>query len=430
MAQAMGIHADQPLKASQQPTTRSSSPLSLPFPLPPLPWANQTIQTQFLCWSKHIDWMTWMCYYDQYCALLNITTVSDPPTDPTDPPIRSSGATYTPLSATAYHSIVPVYRKSHHSIYCFLFLIIAGLYCLATVPYYGANSAPVSNLPSLHILVINAEGEEGLVGRQLVAYLQKFIQTQSADTLPAFQYLTTSSSTSSTSSSSSSLEHYRNVMLHSADGTDSLESVWAVLYVSPNATFRLFSALANHCDSALASQYDPTTAITFLWDEARNPTVAVPYIALYLRSLLHSFETTFATSLMTLLPSNTITGCVQQGHATLLVTPIAHIEQNITPVGSTSPVGVAAITVGNIVVAIFGGTIVGTYVNLWLPGYLEGVIIHPVHKLIVKTLTMALIGFGLAVVNASLVIGLSTISYSADIWASLFALQWIHSMFW
>jgi len=360
------------------------------------PWASTELQSQFLTFHHSLSLKTWFTRYAGYSKL--ITTIAHP--------ADYNASQFTLNALGKYVSKLP--KKP---IWFILFLVLTAYYCLGTGPYYAANSFPLRNLPYLHIKVINYD-VNGLVGSSFLSFLHHV--EESSNTIPTFRY---------EEDVTVSIDAYKQRVMHG--------EAWGALFVLPNATEALLSAFAQGCQQA--SGYDPTNALYFAWDEGRNNQVATPQIAGFSRNLLIQFQSQFAIQYLSSLSNNTITNCVSQGYASLLVTPIAHTETNMSPV-SISPVAVAAITIGNILMGVFGSLFV---VNATMNG--TAALVEdcktPQGKIALQSGTMAFIGLGIAIAYATFVVGLTKAGsgnyiYTGQEWVQIVAIQWLHVMIW
>ena len=135
--------------------------------------------------------------------------------------------------------------------------------------------------------------------------------------------------------------------------------VYAVVYVNPGASAALAAALASPT-AALA--YDPSTAITFAWDEARNNVVTTARIGGPLKGLLGAFNG--IVSKMTLgayfgagepnkaaFASGGSAAQQMRALTAALTVPVGYSEQSLYPF--TVPALNQALTVGQILLCVF-----------------------------------------------------------------------------
>lgn len=344
MARAMGIEVNK--------TTLSSAETA---------WASETLQGQFIKLYHTLPIKAWYGRYLAYHGLLQaIRTPSQYDT--------------TKFVTNKWGKVVNKLPKK--PIWFILFFVLTAYYCLATGPYYGANSFPLRNIPALHIKIVNYDvGNQ--VGNSFMQFLHKV--ESSSDTIPTFRYeddLTVS------------VDEYKKRVM---DG-----EAWAAIFVMPNATQHLHAALANGCGQA--NKYSAKSALYFAWDEGRNNQVSAPQIAGFSRGILGQFSTIFASNSLSHLSNETIASCIHSGFSSLLVTPVSYTESNMSPV-SISPVAVAAITIGNILMAVFGSLFI---VNGTMHGTEAIVEDHsPMWKIIIRCGTMSFIGLGIAISYAT-----------------------------
>lgn len=257
-----------------------------------------------------------------------------------------------------------------------LFVFLSAIFCLATLPLFASVSNPLRNVKSLHIKYVNYD-RSGVIGAGFDTFLSKV--SASSNEIPTFQY----------EPSDKSYETYEQRVL---DG-----EAWAVIGINPDASAKLAAATANGC--ADAALYNPTSAISFSWDEGRNSIVAAPYIAGFSRGIINRFSAQFAASYLSTLSSTTIQQCLANGKASLLTDPIAFYENNLSPAATSFVVTNIGITIGNILMAVFGSMFIlnATYngVSALAEDY------SPVGKIALKAFTMALVGMGMAACYAT-----------------------------
>lgn len=344
MARAMGIVVNKSVLSSSETA-----------------WANEALQGQFIKLYHSLPIKAWYGRYLSYHGLLQAIMN----------PVQYDEKKF------VVNEVGKFVNKLHKKpIWVILFLALTAYYCLGTGPYYGANSFPLRNLPALHIKIVNYDvGNQ--VGNSFMQFLQKV--ESSSDTIPTFRYekdLTVS------------VDEYKQRVM---DG-----EAWGAIFVMPNATAQLHEAIANGCDTA--ATYHAKSALYFAWDEGRNNQVATPQIAGFSRGILGQYSTIFASTLLSHITNETIASCIQKGYSSLLITPVSYTESNMSPV-SISPVAVAAITIGNILMAVFGSLFI---VNGTMNGTEALVEDHsPKWKIIIRCGTMALIGLGIAVSYAT-----------------------------
>lgn len=73
-----------------------------------------------------------------------------------------------------------------------------------------------------------------------------------------------------------------------------------------------------------------------------------------IKGLLPVFSTSYSAKLLNQLDPNTVTDCLAASQGHLLAQPVYYTEDNLTPVSVSPLVNSAALTVGNILVAVFG----------------------------------------------------------------------------
>jgi iron-sulfur cluster repair protein YtfE (RIC family) len=336
---------------------------------PFLPWAGIGLQTHYVNTRpfpvRKIKIKGWNSRYLQFRQLINSVAV-----DGKDP----SSSTWV-MKKNKDGKYVEKYHKPFTPILLFFFISL--IFCLACLPFFAAVSNPLRNMKFLHIKVINYD-IGGPVGTAFINFL-KGVEA-SSDEIPTFHF---------ESNTGVSLETYQDRVL---DG-----EAWALLAVHPTASTDLAAAAANGC--ATSASYNPKNSITFSWDEGRNGIVASPYIGGFARGILGQFGVRFASTFLASQPSQNVADCIAAGHSNLLVNPVGYTEDNMTPTSVSFVVSNAGITVGNILMAVFGALFILNATYAATAALAEDY--SPVGKVCLKAFTMALVGFGVAICYAT-----------------------------
>jgi hypothetical protein len=166
-----------------------------------------------------------------------------------------------------------------------LFFLLTAVFCATTMPLFASVANPLRNMKYLHVKVVNYD--TGSIGTTFNNFIN--IVAASSNEIPTFIHEPTTEST----------ETYKNRVL---DG-----EAWGVISINPDATTKLQAAVANGC--AAASSYQPSSAITFAWDEGRNNIVAAPNIGGFVKSgVLARYQAFFASTFLANLPPSDVSG--------------------------------------------------------------------------------------------------------------------------
>jgi hypothetical protein len=261
----------------------------------------------------------------------------------------------------------------------------------------------------------------GLIGTSLVHFLETV--AASSNHLPSFHYL-------------SIYDDEENKKYDTASGDELQEKVlngdyWAAIHVHSNATLKLTTAIANNC--ANVSSYQSTSAITFYWDEGRNTAVTAPYINGIVGTLLTRFSTAFATKFMILQSNSTITSCVHENHSSILVQPVSYTTENLTPASMSYTASSGGINIGNILVAVLSANFIVLRTMSATAALCED--LSPIGKVGLRSFTMLILGFGLSLCYATMLVGFTAHGSSQYVldgaaWAQIFGIIWINFTIW
>ena len=128
--------------------------------------------------------------------------------------------------------------------------------------------------------------------------------------------------------------------------------------MTQNASQRLIDATWNGCAgrTIAASSYNSADAIQFVYDEGRNPQVANGPVAGLLNGALPIYANHFAAEYIKFFPASNFSSCLAANKSALLVSPVYFTGTSLTPT-EICPEGNNALTVGNILVAVFGSLV-------------------------------------------------------------------------
>eukprot|EP01034_Spumella_vulgaris_P029132 gene29132-36125_t len=358
-------------------------------------WGSAERQKHFMTKRANFGIKSW---HPRYLKLKKLITVCAGDTRPEDSKIVKNKATGRYVEGH-FKRPVPL----------ILFVFLSLYYSLAVGPYLAAVSDPAQNVENLHILVANFDN--GQVGSAFIEWINDLQRSNKG--IPTFDFVDPSTTSPD--------QLQRNVL--NGQG-------WATLYVTAGSSDVLNSSLASGCAST--DSYNAKNAIVLKWDEGRNSAVASGYIDGFLHTTLPQFTAEFSTNLISSLNSDNLNTCIANGKTALLVTPVSYTDMNLTPT-NVSPLSSSALTVGSILVAVFNSLV---FVNATYRGtaaLFEDM--TPMKRVLFRAACLSLLGSGMAICYATLVISLtyqgsSGHLYSGSAWAQIFAVQWVHSMIW
>jgi len=292
-------------------------------------------------------------------------------------------------------------------VFLFLFIGLSAYFALACVPFLAATANPDQNIGRIRILYANFDG--GIVGNSLDQFIQ-YVPSQISTPLPSFYFV----------QATSSVNDLQNQVLNQ-DG-------WAAIYSTPGASTRLNNSLINGCSGF--SSYDATQGLGVIWDEGRSPTTS-PKIFALITGILDKYSNYFSSQLLTELNVNQISGCKVNNAEYLLSVPVSYTVNNLTPVATKAPVVTSALTVGNILIAVFASlyTINPLYKAVDVSG------LTVLHTAIYRAALLFLYNFGLSCVFSTAIVGLAKTGsgnylYSGAVWAQGMAIQWCQGLIW
>ena len=233
-----------------------------------------------------------------------------------------------------------------------LAIVLPLVYALLAAPLFQSAANPDTNIPRLPVLVCSLDTPSGAVdvGGKFTAFFtankggSQLVTNNGALslTLPGIQLVQAS-------------------QYSAADLVDQVKSsqVYAAVFVNAGASAALAAALAS---PAAAIAYDPSTAVTIVWDEARNNVVSTARIGGPLKGLLGAFgsmmsKVTLGTWLAMGEPNKSAFASganaqVQMAALTsVLSNPVGYSEVSLYPF--TVPALNQALTVGQILLCVF-----------------------------------------------------------------------------
>jgi len=225
-----------------------------------------------------------------------------------------------------------------------LAVVIPLLYGVFAAPLFQSGANPDSNVHRLQVVV--ASFDDGPIGESFLAFFNNFSPSKSwvtnngasPTTMPSFVF---------ESNTTSTIDSLRQSVKDS--------KYWAAIILNPSVSKSYAQAMTS---SSLAATYNPTTAMTLIWDEARNNVVSVPRIAGPIKGLLGAFG---GASTSKLLAQWVAKGSPTSGFSLpndaavlnkMLSSPIQFSEESLYPM--TVPSINIAVTVGQILVCVFG----------------------------------------------------------------------------
>lgn len=220
----------------------------------------------------------------------------------------------------------------------FVLPMIYGLFC---GPLFYASANPDTHVPRLKVLVASYDKGD-LVGPQFLNFMENFGKSSHTSwvtnngamptTLPGLDFV---------DSSVISADMLRQQVRDS--------QAWGAVFVNAGASERLTAALASPNNAGVYKNYE---AITFVWDESRQPTVAAPRIMGPIKGLLNGFSTRMSVVVYSqnLARFGSSTGWNPQQLGALLASPVSFMEESLYP--NIVAFITQALTIGQIVLVI------------------------------------------------------------------------------
>jgi hypothetical protein len=312
-------------------------------------------------------------------------------------------------------------------------LLLPLAFSLFAAPMFAAVANPDSNAAALTVNVVDFDG--GLIGAAFSAFWaahpagSSWVPVTGATpvTVPGIRLL---------AASSTSPDSERAAVRSSA--------VYASIFVNAGASAALTAALSS---PAAAAAYDPSAALTMVWDEARNNAVTASRVAGPLKGLTDGFAFSMAIAAQGLaaqLAPNRTAAQAAASYAAVLGLPVLYREESLFPM--TAPVLNQALAVGQILLCVFSLVAVnmvwGPLRPLWAgarAGLPRAARVTALLALLTATVTAAyataLIGLAnshnLTQLSASLAPGVAYGSpnmvgaFSGPMWAQVWACQWL-----
>jgi hypothetical protein len=232
-----------------------------------------------------------------------------------------------------------------------LAVVLPVVYGLLAAPLFQSAANPDANVPRLPVFVASYDAPSG--GVNIGAAFTAFFTANGGG----------SQIVSNNGALSTTLPGLQIVQSGSYSAADLVQQVrdskiFAAVYVTANASAALAGALASPSE---ASTYDPSTAITIVWDEARNNAVSSSRIGGPLKGLLGGFATGMAKSTLGAWiaagePNKAAFQAVPNGAGvkaltSVLAQPVYFSENSLYPF--TVPALNIALTVGQILLCVF-----------------------------------------------------------------------------
>ena len=305
-------------------------------------------------------------------------------------------------------------------------------YSLFAAPLMAAVANPDQNAAQLVVNVVDFDG--GLIGQQFTQFWASYPAGSSwypatgaaPVTIPGTRIL---------SALTTSPDAERAAVRSSA--------VYASIFVNPGASARLTAALSS---PAAAAAYDPSSAITIVWDEARNNAVTTARVGGPLKGLTDAFAFRMAVSAHSLMAQlqPTATAAALVDYARVLGLPVFFREETLFPM--TAPVLNQALAVGQILLCVFSLVAVnmlwGPLRALWegaAPGLpraaRQAALLATLCAFVSAAYTTALVGLAndnnLTRLNIGMVPGVAFGSpnmvgfWGGAVWAQIWACQWL-----
>jgi hypothetical protein len=251
-----------------------------------------------------------------------------------------------PPASTNTKPAAPAKRGPPRALPVILAIVIPVLYSLFAGPLFASAYNPDASVPRLTVLV--ASYDTGLIGPVFSGFFSSLSASPSwvtnngalPTTIPGLTFM----------SSVSTAEDLRNQVRQS--------SAWGAIFVNPGASSRLLAALSS---PTAAQSYDPSGAVTIVWDEARNNVVSAPRVAGPAKGLTGALAVAVSRVLLAqfLTPGSTINSnafnlsqpAEAAALARVLAAPVGYSEESLFPF--TAPVLNQALAVGQILMCVF-----------------------------------------------------------------------------
>lgn len=322
-----------------------------------------------------------------------------------------------------------------------LAVIIPLLYGVFAAPLFQSGANPDANVNRLQVVV--ASFDDGPIGESFLSFFNNFSPSKSwvtnngasPTTMPSFVF---------ESNTTSTIDSLRQSVKDS--------KYWAAIILNPSVSKSYAQAMTS---SSSAATYNPTTAMTLIWDEARNNVVSVPRIAGPIKGLLGAFG---GASTSKLLAQWVAKGSPTSGFSLptdaaalnkMLSSPIQFSEESLYPM--TVPSINIAVTVGQILVCVFGivitnmiwgplkfhpftasvppgmGKGIRRYILILAYSCMVGVAFSTILIGIAQTNNTGLLSQSFA--SPSITAGANSAikSFDGNVWAQTWALMWIQS---
>jgi hypothetical protein len=274
-------------------------------------------------------------------------------------------------------------------------------------PLLGAVHDPQRNVGRWDFYLADLDG--GQVGASMVAA----VQAAAASGVVAFPNLVVK-----TGSSVQELEQAIR------DG-----HAWGAAWANPGASAALQAAVADPSGAALT--YNPAAAATFAWDEGRSPLGPSARITGPVKAALAVWSGRVSAQLIGSLNASASLSALAASAPALLAQPVAFTELNMFPAFQW-PVFATALTIGQILIAVFSLAVVMATMAALTPWYMHYA--PPRHRTPGKLLafrTVAIVAYTAAIsaTMATIALALSALSTGHGIeWARVWAIFWAEQL--
>jgi hypothetical protein len=190
------------------------------------------------------------------------------------------------------------------------------------------------------------------------------------------------------------------------------------IFVPAGTSAALAAALSSSSGSPAAAAYGPASAVQWVWDEGRNPSITTARVGAPLRVILSKFAAEYAAQqLVGLAASGANITALAAAQPALISGPVGSTETNLYPAAAALPVGSLAQTIGLIIITVFAMAGVNAFLGVPLPA------LSPVTRAVVGSVAVFVFGMTIAAAYATIVAGMGALS--GPQWAQLWATMWL-----
>lgn len=209
-----------------------------------------------------------------------------------------------------------------------LAIVLPLLFSLGLAPLLSSVSNPNDNIKRIEIWVNSLDVSNSAVGN---AFLNAVNGILNGPNLPVPQLVVKASLTATELQEA----------VHHGDA-------WGCIYVNNGAGSNYAAALTTAGGGTVPS-YTATSAMTFMWDEARNNIVS-PRVAGFARTFMSTFATNYAKVAIASINNPTVVNTIIQTKPDLLISPLGYTEINLAPFDV--PIVSTAQLIGNILMMV------------------------------------------------------------------------------